>query len=746
MSSANEQANGHTQVAGIEGSLNPGDAGYRLLFDLHPDPMWVYDVDTLRFLAVNDSAVKHYGYSPEQFLAMRITDLRPEEDRPVLARRLQELEGGADGIVHEWRHLLADGTVIDVEVGSEELPFRGRRSRVVVARDITERKRIAAQLERRTAQQIAVAGLGRAALEGASASELMDQAVKLVAESLELEFCELLVPAEDRDSLVLRAGVGWRGGLVRTARVPIGSEFHPGYTWSSLGQIVVEDYAVEQRFRPTRLLTDHGVVSGICVLVGAHRQPIGVLGAHSSTKRVFTHDELGFLQAIANVLAEAISRHRADADVQHRALHDHLTGLPNRTLLLERFERWVARAQRKRGAATLLFVDVDNFKLINDGLGHAAGDQLLMSLAARLKSVVRPSDTVARVGGDEFVLLCEDAGSEAAAVDVVTRIMAAVSEPFALGGREQHVAASVGIAMADTSSEASVVIQDADAAMYRAKELGGARFELFDAAMRSRSLRRLELESELRRALERHEFHNLYQPLVRAGSDRPVAVEALVRWEHPERGTISPAEFIPVAEETGLIVEIGRQVLMEACRQVAEWSEVSEAGAELEIAVNLSPRQVADPSLVEDVAHVLEATGLEPARLSLEITETAIINDADATGVTLVRLKELGVHLVLDDFGTGYSSLSHAKHFPIDQLKIDRSFVDGLGRDAGDSAIVAAVISMGRALDLSVVAEGVETEAQAEQLWSLGCPLAQGYLFARPLSAEAAAKLLTESS
>jgi diguanylate cyclase (GGDEF)-like protein/PAS domain S-box-containing protein len=722
--------------------VRPGDAGYRLLFDRHPQPMWVYDVETQRILAVNDSAVRHYGYTREEFLGMVLADLRPASERARLQEYLRELHETGDAPVACWRHLLKDGTPIDVEVVSEDLAFGGRRARVVVIHDVTERNRIAAQLERRTAQQLAVASLGRSALEGAPMSQLMDAAVKLVAESLDVGITELLTPSDDRDSFVLRAGVGWETGLVRTARVPIGSDFQPGFTWGSQGQVRVEDYATETRFRATPLLRRHGVVSGMSVVLGARRSPCGVLAVYATEQRSFTEEELGFLHSIAHVLAEAIIRQRADEEIRHQALHDALTGLPNRTLLLERFQQWLARAQRTGASATLLFIDVDNFKLINDGLGHAIGDQLLLGLAERLQRAVRPGDTVSRVGGDEFVVLCEEAATERQAVEIANRITEATDRPFKLGGREQHVAISIGIALADEGADPAAVIQDADAAMYRAKELGGARHELFDAAMRSLSLQRIELEDEIRRALEHGEFRNAYQPLMRAESDQPVGVETLVRWEHPERGTLSPAEFIPVAEDTGLIVAIGRQVLTEACRQAVEWGELSPAAAQLEVAVNLSPRQVADAGLVEDVARILEMTGLDPARLSLEITETAIINDATTARATLDRLKALGVRLVLDDFGTGYSSLSHAKHFPIDTLKIDRSFVDGLGSDVEDSAIVAAVISMGRALGLMVVAEGVETQAQADQLWSLGCPLAQGYHFARPLAADAMTAML----
>src|SRR3954452_5744993 len=305
--------------------VRPGDAGYRLLFDRHPQPMWVYDVETQRILAVNDSAIRHYGYTREEFLGMALADLRPEGERQRLESYLRELDEHGHSAAASWRHLLKDGTPIDVEIVSEDLAFGGRRARVVVIHDVTERNRIAAQLDRRTAQQLAVASLGRSALEGAPMSQLMDAAVNLVAESLDLELPELLVPSDDRDSFVLRAGVGWETGLVRTARVPIGSDFQPGFTWGSQGQVRVDDYATESRFRPTPLLRRHGVVSGMSVVLGARRSPCGVLAVYTTEPRAFTEEELGFLHSIAHVLAEAIIRQRADEEIRHQALHDALT-------------------------------------------------------------------------------------------------------------------------------------------------------------------------------------------------------------------------------------------------------------------------------------------------------------------------------------------------------------------------------------------------------------------------------------
>jgi diguanylate cyclase (GGDEF)-like protein/PAS domain S-box-containing protein len=733
-----------THVPGRNGTAHAGagEAGYRLAFDRNPQPMWVYDAETLGFLAVNDAAVASYGYERERFLAMTVLDVHLDGERDAAERWLRDPAPSTSG---EWRHVLAEGETIDVEISSDDLPFNGRHAKLVVAVDVTDGRRARADAEQRAAQQSAVAALGRSALDGMSAGELGDEAVKLVAETLHVELCELLERSPERDSLVVRSGVGWEPGLVRRTHVPFGSEFHAGYTWSSLGHVVVDDFAAERRFRPTPLLAQHDAVSGMAVIVGRRGQPYAILGAHTTLHRRFQTGELDFLKAVANVLAGALERESTEEKIRHQALHDSLTGLPNRMLLLERLAHWGDRARRSGEMAAIVYIDLDNFKLINDGLGHDCGDEVLRAVAERLDAAVRPSDTVARVGGDEFVVLCEDVASEPAAVEIVERLSEQFQDPFCLDGHHRHLSASIGIALADGPVEAKALLRDADAAMYRSKERGGGRFELFDQAMRERSQHWLRIERDLRRAIENGELHNLYQPIVSAGAD-VVGFEALVRWEHPTRGTVGPDEFIPVAEQTGLIVPIGLGVLRAACREALGWSATGPDGRPLHVSVNLSPRQVAHPDIVRDVHEVLESTGLEPERLKLEITETVLIEDSETALETLQDLKALGVGLFLDDFGTGYSSLAYVRRFPLDVLKIDRSFVDGLGRDAEDSAIVSAVISMGRALGVEVVAEGVETRSQADQLHELGCNLEQGYLYAPPLAPEAASDLLRNRS
>jgi diguanylate cyclase (GGDEF)-like protein len=720
------------------------DARYRALIRHLPDTVVaLYDRD-LRGVSIDGPRIAEVNFPLETFVGQPLSAVMPAADYDRLLPHYQAALAGTPSSIE--LEPLSNGVVYHVEI----IPFRPFPDGDVegvfnVARDVTERRRAEAEAAQRTAQQAAVAALGVAALEGTEVTSLMDEAAALVARTLGVEFCELLELTEDREAMLLAAGAGWRPGLVRTALMPLGSEFHAGFTWGSRGRVVVEDYSAERRFRPTSLLREHEVVSGVSVTLGGKKTPLGVLGAHTSSPRSFRPDEVDFLQAIANVLAEAIVRQSAESRVRHQALHDPLTGLPNRSLLLDRLNHWAARAGRDRSTAAVLFVDLDNFKVINDALGHDQGDRLLCAVADRIQAELRPSDTVARVGGDEFVVFCEDVESEHEALAMVDRLVRALDAPVELAGQAQHATASVGIALGDGTVLPEVLIRNADAAMYRAKERGRARYELFDDEMRQRSISWLETESQLRRALAAGELRNVYQPIVSPTSEQIVGFEALVRWHHPERGVVSPADFIPIAEQSGLIVPLGRTVLEQACAEAVRWNADRDGrdGREpLRVAVNFSPRQLSHPRAVEMVVEVLEHTGLDPSLLCVEITESALVDDAAATLGTLNRLKALGVTLALDDFGTGYSSLTYVRRFPIDTLKIDRTFIDGIVGSSEDEAIVTAVLSMGRALGVHVVAEGVETEEQAARLRMLGCTLAQGYLFSRPIAPDAVRELL----
>jgi diguanylate cyclase (GGDEF)-like protein/PAS domain S-box-containing protein len=614
-----------------------------------------------------------------------------------------------------------------------------------VLSDITERKRADAELERRAAQQSAVARFGEHALEGATTAELMHEAVAVAAESLGVEISGVFEFLEDEDQLVLRSSIGipeQTGGR----RVPAGSGSQSGYTIVSGAPVVVKDWQTEQRFAQPALSLELGARSGVSVAIVSRRGPFGVLIVQSSKPRAYARGDVDFLQALANVLADALERQATEDRMRHRALHDALTGLPNRVLFLDRLDQALSRQRRSKSAAAVLFLDLDHFKLVNDSLGHQVGDELLAAAAPRIKQAVRMSDTVARFGGDEFGILLEDVSGDREAVETAQRIAAVFTRPFVLAGREHFVTTSIGIVVARGGELADELIRDADAAMYRAKEHGRARYELFDEVMRGRAIARLRVENDLRRALERGELRLDYQPVVTLHGHRIVQVEALLRWDHPERGVVSPGDFIPVAEENGMIEPIGRWVLEQACRQAAHWQRSRPDEPPISVSVNLSTIQVAKRGVADAVAEVLAGAHLPAHCLSLEITESAMLRDVATLADALHALAALGLRIVLDDFGTGSSSLGYLTHLPLDAIKVDRSFVDGLGRDRRDTAITQAIVAMAQALSLQVVGEGVETEEQAQALSALGCQLAQGFLFAPPVAPAEIERMLDAGS
>ena len=426
----------------------------------------------------------------------------------------------------------------------------------------------------------------------------------------------------------------------------------------------------------------------------------------------------------------------AEADLAHGATHDSLTGLPNRTLFIDRLEVLAARSRRAPTALAVLFCDLDGFKLVNDSLGHVVGDAVLKEVADRFRAAIRPGDTIARFGGDEFVISCEGVADEAEARTIATRVLTALESPIDVEGNDLHVSASIGIRL-DRLTAATVLdmlIGDADTAMYHAKREGRGRTVVFSEPLREHTQRRLDIETGLYGALERDELRIHYQPTVSLTDGSPRGFEALLRWEHPEHGLVGPADFIPVAEATGLIVPLGAWVLEQACLQLCAWQQIT--AAPITMSVNLSARQLNDPEIVSQVAAILDRTRVDPTAVYLEVTETAVMADIDASVVTLEALKRLGVGLAIDDFGTGYSSLTYLQRFPVDILKIDKSFVAELGQQGEATAIVASVIHLAQALALGTIAEGVETAEQRNQLSVLGCDSGQGYLWARPAPPE----------
>ena len=493
-------------------------------------------------------------------------------------------------------------------------------------------------------------------------------------------------------------------------------------------------------------ITTDGASLGIALDDGADEPIVCVV------RRIFDPSRFGTLEeGRARELAEhttgalrrAAERENLEEQLRHRAFYDSLTGLPNRALFLDRIGHAIARGERNGQELAVLFIDLDRFKVVNDSLGHSAGDELLVQVGHRLRSCLRESDTIARLGGDEFTVLLEGQSATADATHAAARILSTLREPFIVDGQETYASASIGISGGSAVRESGRdLLREADIALYRAKASGRGRYTVFEPRMSHLPAEHLHLESDLHRAIERNELRVHYQPIFALNDGRVTGLEALVRWEHPEKGLIAPGHFIPLAEDTGLIVPIGTWVLEEACRQMRAWQEQFDGAEDLFVSVNLSARQLQDQGLLEDVERAVRTSGIDPARLQLEITESVVMQEPEATVFKLNALKSLGIKLAVDDFGTGYSSLAYLKRFPIDVLKIDRAFVSGLGLDEHDSAIVKTVVGLARALGLHTTAEGIEERSQWTRLQQLGCDQGQGYVFSRPLRPEAVEALL----
>jgi Amt family ammonium transporter len=455
-------------------------------------------------------------------------------------------------------------------------------------------------------------------------------------------------------------------------------------------------------------------------------------------------DANGHAAGAAMIARDISEQKRAEEQLRHRLLHDPLTGLPNRVFFSERVAQALDRMRRERGYRfAVLFLDFDDFKLINDNLGHLAGDTLLTYIGERLRACMRPSDVVARLGGDEFTVLLDDVASPGELELATRRLQGCLAAPYTIAGHTLVVTASIGVALADAAYvRAEDMIRDADIAMYQAKARGHAHAEVFSPAMRRWTNARFGMTTDLRAALERNEFRLVYQPIYDMELAHVRGFEALLRWHHPTRGEIQPAEFVPVAEESGLIVPLGAWVLREACRQASEWQSRRQGGEPIRVSVNLSGRQLGQPGIVDDVRRALQTASLDPAALDLEITETFLLEGGNASNDRLHQLRALNVELHVDDFGTGYSWLSYLPRFPLQAVKVDRSFVSRMGARRTDLEIVRSIVELADKLDLAVIAEGVETAAQRRRLVALGCRLGQGFLFSPPVSASATREVL----
>jgi diguanylate cyclase (GGDEF)-like protein/PAS domain S-box-containing protein len=742
------------QVTEFLDEISSAGGDYRRLVERLPAIVYACELgERGRWRYVSPQVEAILGYNPEEWMAdpgLWVRQLHPEDRAGVLEQEARKAAEGGTGPPIDYRMVTRKGDVVWIlDEAVIEPDERGTPIWHGVLYDITERKNVEHELRRAAAQQAAVARLGRHALQEGDPVALREKAVALMTEIDGVEAACVWEAGREGRRLRLSAGQE-ASGIKIEPRASAARDSHAGAALDSGLHVIVDDWSSERRFSMPPALQALGVRSSLAVPIAGTQLPFGIFDIHSTEASRFTPQDVHFVQASANVLADALERHTADEALRHRVLHDALTGLPNRLSFIDSLREALLRAAAAGTPVGVLFLDLDHFKLINDSIGHHAGDELLRAVAPRLRSHLRPGDIVARFGGDEFGILVDRLTDEEEAVAIAGRVADAFTAPYCMGGADHFVTASIGIAVARPSSrepvDAEMLIRDADAAMYRAKEGGRGRCEVFDAEMRARAMRRLEVERELRHALDRDELELRYQPVVALDSGEIVALEALVRWRHPERGVLDPAEFVAIAEDSGLIEPIGKWVQETACFQALGWHEHRPDQRPLDIAVNLSARQVARRDLADSVAEVLTRTGLDPVNLRLEITESVLVEESARATETLQALSELGVRLVLDDFGTGYSSLAYLNRFPLDALKIDRSFIDGLGIERERTAIVEAVIGMARALSLDAIAEGVESESQLAELRRLGCDFAQGHLFSRPLAPENVTKLLRDGS
>jgi len=708
---------------------------FRAALDASADPVLLVDARTGAYVDFNEAACHTYGYSRDELLGMSVDQIRVDRSREQLLADYGRLCADPDSDQMEIAACRRkDGSVLPIEFTRRLVRTGDGPIIVATARDLTERLRAEARQAAVLKYQERVARFGQLALAQRQPAELIERAVQAVLEALGAEAVAYVEPEPGAAALVVRALVGVADANTQPATAPcppgspLGDAMHTGARAVVDGAGLPFPWA--QELRSTVLLPvrgDNGVRGMVC--------------AGFKDPNAFAAEELNFAEAAASVLSAALQRIESENRLAYLAQFDPLTGLANRTLLADRFSQMIAQARRHGTPLAVLFIDLDSFKTVNDTLGHAGGDELLKEVALRLQATVREGDTVARISGDEFAIVLADMAQLEDAALVAQKVIDGLAATVDVSGKEVFVTASVGIAVFPSDgADADTLIDAADAAMYRAKESGRNTFEFFTADISQRSRARAHMSAELRRALEREEFALVYQPKIDLATREATGAEALLRWKHPARGLVSPAEFIPVLEETGLIVPVGDWVLRRACADLKAWQA---AGLSVgPVAVNLSARQFRRGDLDSHIKALVAGVGVQPDLIELEITESQLMHDPDHAIRMMRALRDAGMRIAIDDFGTGYSSLAYLHRFPVSALKIDRSFVKDMTKGKDGATIVRTIIELAHSLAFTVVAEGVETEEQANALGLLRCEYAQGFLFAKPMPAEDYAKLL----
>ncbi|TCM58194.1 PAS domain S-box-containing protein/diguanylate cyclase (GGDEF)-like protein [Rhizobium sp. PP-F2F-G48] len=670
-------------VLGASARLPVETDDFRMLFQTHPSPMWIYDPRTYRFLTVNDAAVALYGYGRQAYDRMTVLDIRPPWERQ---RMIEAVTARSDvDRAERWTHLKADGTALDVLTYGRELQFEGRQAILAIVQDRTE--------------------VNAARQKTDETRTLLDSIIENLPVAVFVKDM-----ADDGRYVLFNAACSVAFGTP--------PEEIAGKTDRSIFPArQVELFREQDRraFETEGTLTFEETIEDLA----------GTTRILHTAKRTLPASNGERLRYVLGISQDVTEERKIEARLAFMAMHDSLSGLANRAHFSDHIRR-AARLATADAPVALLYLDIDHFKNINDSRGHAAGDALLCQVADRLLSIVRAGDFVARLGGDEFaiVLQLQDGRS---AEEVADRLLAELRRPFDLDGIAEHVTCSIGIACApDHSTDDDGLMRDADLALYAAKEGGRSTFRVFRPEMRLRAERRHEMTLALHRALEEGQFELYYQPIYRIEGTELAGFEALIRWNHPERGLVAPLDFIPVAEETGLIVPIGEWVLNEACRTAALWP------AHLRVAVNLSVSQFRDASLLETMRAAIDISGLAPERLEIEITESVFLSDVGQSLPLLRAMKALGLRIAIDDFGTGYSSLSYLRAFAFDKIKLDQSFVSSIETDAGSLAIIRAVVGIGSGFNATTLAEGVESEEQLQALRREGFGEVQGYFLGRP--------------